>query len=291
MAPGAPELAGGVRGGMTDRERLLDELRPVAFAIAYRMLGSVSEAEDVVQEVLLRVLQALEGGEQIASSHAFVATVTSRLAINELRSARARRERYIGEWLPSRSSPPATMTPRSRPRWPTRYRWRSGAPADGLGDDHRVPATVVFTDLVSSTPMVAKLGDGRCESCSTPRRTHRRAHIAFPRSTVDRTGDGLLATSTGLPRGALRATICEEVHPFGLDAPAGVHAGEIELRGEHVGGITIHLAVRVMSVAGSGEVVVSRTVKDLTGGIRPHVHRSRYPQAQRESQSRGSCSR
>ena len=85
---------------MTNREQLLDELRPVAFAIAYRMLGSVSEAEDVVQEALLRVHQALDSGEQIASPRAFVATVTTRLAINELRSARARRERYVGEWLP-----------------------------------------------------------------------------------------------------------------------------------------------------------------------------------------------
>jgi RNA polymerase sigma-70 factor (ECF subfamily) len=85
---------------MTDRERLLDELRPGAFAIAYRMLGSVSEAEDVVQEALLRVHQALDAGEHIASPRAFVATVTTRLAINELRSARARRERYVGEWLP-----------------------------------------------------------------------------------------------------------------------------------------------------------------------------------------------
>ena len=85
---------------MTDREQLLDELRPDAFAIAYRMLGSVSEAEDVVQEALLRVHQALDSGERIASPRAFVATVTTRLAINELRSARARRERYVGEWLP-----------------------------------------------------------------------------------------------------------------------------------------------------------------------------------------------
>jgi len=85
---------------MTDRERLLDELRPVSFAIAYRMLGSVSEAEDVVQEALLRVDQALQAGEQIASPRAFVATVTTRLAINVLRSARVRRERYFGEWLP-----------------------------------------------------------------------------------------------------------------------------------------------------------------------------------------------
>ena len=85
---------------MTDREQLLDELRPGAFAIAYRMLGSVSEAEDVVQEALLRVDQALQAGEQIASPRAYVATVTTRLAINELRSARVRRERYVGEWLP-----------------------------------------------------------------------------------------------------------------------------------------------------------------------------------------------
>jgi RNA polymerase sigma factor (sigma-70 family) len=70
---------------MTDRERLLDELGPVSFAIAYRMLGSVSEAEDVVQETLLRVHQALDAGERIASP---------------LRSARARREHYVGEWLP-----------------------------------------------------------------------------------------------------------------------------------------------------------------------------------------------
>jgi RNA polymerase sigma-70 factor (TIGR02957 family) len=85
---------------MTAREQLLQELRPASFAIAYRMLGSVSEAEDVVQEALLRVHQALEADEQIASPRAFAATVTTRLAIDELRSARARRERYVGEWLP-----------------------------------------------------------------------------------------------------------------------------------------------------------------------------------------------
>ena len=85
---------------MTERETLLQELRPASFAIAYRMLGSVSEAEDVVQEALLRVHQALEAGQRIASPRAFVATITTRLAINELRSARVRRERYVGEWLP-----------------------------------------------------------------------------------------------------------------------------------------------------------------------------------------------
>jgi RNA polymerase sigma-70 factor (ECF subfamily) len=73
-------------------------LRPYAFAIAYRMLGSVSEAEDVVQNVFLRLAQA--GDDHISSDKAFVATVTTRLAIDELRSARARRENYTGPWLP-----------------------------------------------------------------------------------------------------------------------------------------------------------------------------------------------
>ncbi len=86
--------------GVTTEEHELEQLRPVSFAIAYRMLGSVSEAEDVVQETLLRVHQAIKAGERIASPRAYVATVTTRLAINELRSARARREQYFGEWLP-----------------------------------------------------------------------------------------------------------------------------------------------------------------------------------------------
>jgi RNA polymerase sigma-70 factor (ECF subfamily) len=77
-----------------------EALRPKAFAIAYRMLGSAAEAEDVVQEAFLRVHRELEAGEPIASVEAFTMTVVTRLAIDELRSARVRRERYVGEWLP-----------------------------------------------------------------------------------------------------------------------------------------------------------------------------------------------
>jgi len=79
---------------------LLDELRPVAFAIAYRMLGSVTEAEDIVQESLLRVHRTLQEGSQLDSPRAYVATIVTRLAIDQLRSARVRRETYVGEWLP-----------------------------------------------------------------------------------------------------------------------------------------------------------------------------------------------
>ena len=79
---------------------LFEELRPPAFAIAYRMLGSVSEAEDVVQEGLLRLHRTVEAGERVESPRAYVATVVTRLAIDQFRSARVRRETYTGEWLP-----------------------------------------------------------------------------------------------------------------------------------------------------------------------------------------------
>jgi RNA polymerase sigma-70 factor (ECF subfamily) len=78
----------------------LARLRPRAFAIAYRMLGSVSEAEDIVQEALLRMHSALEAGPRIESPEAYLSTVVTRLSIDELRSARVRREAYVGEWIP-----------------------------------------------------------------------------------------------------------------------------------------------------------------------------------------------
>jgi len=74
-----------------------EELRPYLFSIAYRMLGSVAEAEDVVQETFLRLHEA---GVEPESPRAYLATITTRLAIDELRSARSRREVYPGEWLP-----------------------------------------------------------------------------------------------------------------------------------------------------------------------------------------------
>jgi RNA polymerase sigma-70 factor (TIGR02957 family) len=83
---------------MTEED--FDELRPSAFAIAYRMLGSVSDAEDVVQEGFLRLHRAREGGERIESPRAYLSTVVSRLSLDHLRSARVRRETYVGEWLP-----------------------------------------------------------------------------------------------------------------------------------------------------------------------------------------------
>lgn len=85
-------------GMRSDLEQTYRDLRPYAFAIAYRMLGSVSEAEDIVQEMFLRMGQ--DDDAEIRSPKAYVATVTSRLAIDQLRSARVRRESYVGPWLP-----------------------------------------------------------------------------------------------------------------------------------------------------------------------------------------------
>jgi RNA polymerase sigma-70 factor (ECF subfamily) len=73
-----------------------EDLRPLAFSVAYRMLGSVAEAEDVAQEALLR----LHSAGDVDNEEAFLTTVTTRLAIDVLRSARVRREQYVGSWLP-----------------------------------------------------------------------------------------------------------------------------------------------------------------------------------------------
>jgi RNA polymerase sigma-70 factor (ECF subfamily) len=90
----------------------LSSLRPLVFSIAYRMLGSVAEGEDLAQHALLRIRRAQRGGVIVDSPRAYVAAVKTRIAIDYLRSARVRRETYLGTWLPQRvprdrnSSPP-----------------------------------------------------------------------------------------------------------------------------------------------------------------------------------------
>jgi RNA polymerase sigma-70 factor (ECF subfamily) len=77
-----------------------EELRPLLFSIAYRMIGSVGEAEDIVQEAFLRIHRAEAGGTRIESPKAYLSAVATRLSIDHLKSARVRREQYVGQWLP-----------------------------------------------------------------------------------------------------------------------------------------------------------------------------------------------
>ena len=96
------------------------EFRPLMFSIAYRMTGSISDAEDIVQEAFLRLTRVLRDGTVIDSPKAYLATATTRLAISHLRSARVRRESYVGAWLPeplvadAPGSPPAGPDPAER---------------------------------------------------------------------------------------------------------------------------------------------------------------------------------
>jgi RNA polymerase sigma-70 factor, ECF subfamily len=77
-----------------------EELRPLLFSIAYRMVSSVSEAEDIVQEAFLRIHRAEANGTAIESPKAYLSAVVTRLSIDHLTSARVRREQYVGQWLP-----------------------------------------------------------------------------------------------------------------------------------------------------------------------------------------------
>jgi class 3 adenylate cyclase len=135
-------------------------------------------------------------------------------------------------------------------------------------DIDRVLATVLFTDIVDSTATAARLGDRRWrEALGAHDRLAAREVERHSGRVVKSTGDGVLATFDG-PARAVRCArvLCHELSRLGVTIRAGVHTGEIELRGDDVGGIGVHIAARVEAAAGPGEVVVSRTVKDLVAG-------------------------
>jgi class 3 adenylate cyclase len=132
----------------------------------------------------------------------------------------------------------------------------------------RVLATVLFTDIVDSTGRAAALGDREW------RRTLDR-HDAAARAEVERwkgnlvksTGDGILARFDS-PSRALRAAlaVCQAAKRMGIEIRAAVHTGEVEIRSDDLGGIAVHIASRVLAEAGPGEVIVTRTVRDLVTG-------------------------
>jgi class 3 adenylate cyclase/pimeloyl-ACP methyl ester carboxylesterase len=135
----------------------------------------------------------------------------------------------------------------------------------------RALATVMFTDIVGSTEFLAQVGDRRWKELLAVHDALVEAEIErfrgrMVRSTRD-SGDGALATFDG-PGRAIRCAcaIRDAVRSLGIDVRAGLHSGEIELRGDDVAGMAVHIGARVSALAGAGEVFVSSTVKDLVAG-------------------------
>src|SRR5512134_443790 len=142
----------------------------------------------------------------------------------------------------------------------------TGVPPAEVPD--RVLLTVLFTDIVASTETAAALGDDAWRRVLDRHDdTVRRYLERYRGREVKSTGDGFLAVFDG-PARAVRCAqaIAEAVVAVGLQIRAGVHTGEVELRGEDVGGVAVHAAARIAAMAAPGEVLASRTVRDLTAG-------------------------
>jgi class 3 adenylate cyclase len=139
----------------------------------------------------------------------------------------------------------------------------AAAPAGG-----RVLATVLFTDLVSSTERAARAGDRAWADVLDRHLVTARAAVALHGGeTVETTGDGLVAIFPGPGDGVRCAErLVADARELGLELRSGLHAGEVERTSDRVAGIAVHLAARIMGQAHAGEVLVSRTVRDLVIG-------------------------
>jgi class 3 adenylate cyclase len=135
-------------------------------------------------------------------------------------------------------------------------------------DLDRVVSTVLFTDIIGSTEKAAQLGDRKwCELLENYYALARRQLERFRGREIDTSGDGMFATFDG-PARAVRCAqaIGENARTLGIEIRAGLHTGEVEIIGEKVGGVAVHLGARVAALAVAGEVLVSSTVKDLVAG-------------------------
>jgi class 3 adenylate cyclase len=136
------------------------------------------------------------------------------------------------------------------------------------GQARRLLATVLFTDIVGSTERAQATGDRRWRELLD-------AHDEAARRLVDQeggrriksTGDGVLAVFDG-PGRAIRCAVAlgKELAGIGIEIRAGIHTGELDVRDDDVGGIAVHIAARILAEAGPGEILVSRTVRDLVTG-------------------------
>ncbi len=136
-------------------------------------------------------------------------------------------------------------------------------------DSERILATVMFSDIVDSTQRAAELGDRRWRDLvASMRGTVARALSRYRGRAIKTMGDGFLATFDGPARGIRCATTIRDAvrSQFGIEIRTGLHTGEVEVIGDDLGGIAVHIGARVGAIAGAGEVLVSSTVKDLVVG-------------------------
>jgi pimeloyl-ACP methyl ester carboxylesterase/class 3 adenylate cyclase len=143
-----------------------------------------------------------------------------------------------------------------------------GSEALTATESQRMLATILFTDIVGSTEHARELGDKAWRELLEAHDTTLRRELArFRGNEVKTLGDGFLATFDGPARAIRCATaITEAMQPLGIQVRAGLHTGEVERSEADIQGIAVHLAARIMDEAAAGEVVVSRTVKDLIAG-------------------------
>lgn len=134
----------------------------------------------------------------------------------------------------------------------------------------RVLVTVLFTDIVDSTRLASELGDQRWSELLEEHHKRIRHQLQIFRGhEVKTTGDGFHATFDGPARAIMCAdAIRQSIRQLGLDLRIGIHTGECEVRGGSLEGIAIHIAARVSGMAASGEILVSRTVRDIVSGSR-----------------------
>ena len=135
-------------------------------------------------------------------------------------------------------------------------------------ESSRVLATLLFTDIVGSTERASDLGDQEWRELLAAHHAVLREQIGrFRGREVATSGDGFLATFDGPARAVQCALVAgDALRPLGLEIRAGLHTGEIEVVGDDISGIAVHIAARIASKAGAGEVLVSATVKDLVAG-------------------------
>ncbi|MFI5506158.1 adenylate/guanylate cyclase domain-containing protein [Mycobacterium sp. NPDC051804] len=134
--------------------------------------------------------------------------------------------------------------------------------------DDRVLATVLFTDIVDSTRRAAALGDREWRALLDAHDAVVRAQLArFRGREVNTSGDGFLATFDG-PQRAIRCAMAirDGVQALGIEVRAGLHTGEVEIRGDDIGGIAVHIGARVSALPGPNDVLVSSTLRDLVIG-------------------------